>query len=796
MVQKIILAMMCIIILFSHVCVLPASADTTESQTILSTAEKPMRREVSPSQPMWIVHIDTWNCPDPDKIIDLIPEDIKPYVVFNISLSVNWDENEKRFKTVEYGYETAKSWLRTCAERGVWTLIQPASGGPCHFPDYDPAKTDYDDTLFGEFFRDYPNFLGYNYCEQFWGFEQEDFPVTPIERYKHFAGLLELCHKYGGYLVDSWCGNQWGQSLNPIAMLKNVPEFEEAARNYSENFILLEKYTQTGYIDDVESLVLGTYLSGYCGNFGVRYDETGWTDESGEGSGGYLVSTGLPVHLERLVLNGATVIDGPELVYEDDFFEDKEVITKDGYTQRTWAYYNQFYNVMIDLFRKTIDGTFKISDRDEVIERTKVIIVNDVTTGNDDVKYCTPKTLFEGLYKMDGDGNLRDNHTFYKSTGRYPTIPETAGFADPSIESKFEKVILKSEYNSVWPDIDSKVSEMNILFPKMYEGDIYAAQNHNVWVTYNPYKRNQTAKGTIPLLYNTCESVSLEYPRYSSGLISESSDGLSIYLNNYNEDDTFNLKKDIIKINGASSAPTYKYEDRGINAMASKITAEWSGSVWTLTVEHNGPIQIEISCSGNSTGKLSIPVPEEYSVPESPIEYLGTRQYEGEFFETRNILYTMKNGSNESIRCYTGQGYLNLGKEKGASSRDTVRATVSGNYILTLKYSSLEDVSGLSIYVNGFKKAVPALEKTDSLSNWKVAEIPIKLKAGENDVELKLTSELSDQLYVDNFTIDLSSPGMYVSPLTLIIIIMVLAAASIAAIIALSIFLRKKKIHK
>jgi hypothetical protein len=33
-----------------------------------------LRRPISPQQPMWLVHIDTWNYADPQKIIDLIPQ--------------------------------------------------------------------------------------------------------------------------------------------------------------------------------------------------------------------------------------------------------------------------------------------------------------------------------------------------------------------------------------------------------------------------------------------------------------------------------------------------------------------------------------------------------------------------------------------------------------------------------------------------------------------------------------------------------------------------------------------------
>ena len=124
-----------------------------------------MRRPVSPDSPMWIVHIYTWCNSDPEKIIDLIPDDILPYVVFNISMNPSWSEEEQRFDAAENGYEVAKSWLRACAERGVWAMVQPAAGGPSFFEDYDPAVTDYEDTVYAEFFSDYPNFIGFNYCE-------------------------------------------------------------------------------------------------------------------------------------------------------------------------------------------------------------------------------------------------------------------------------------------------------------------------------------------------------------------------------------------------------------------------------------------------------------------------------------------------------------------------------------------------------------------------------------------------------------------------------------------------------
>ena len=45
------------------------------------------RRPIDNDHPLWLVHIDVWFNADPQKVIDLIPEDIRPYVCMNLSLS-------------------------------------------------------------------------------------------------------------------------------------------------------------------------------------------------------------------------------------------------------------------------------------------------------------------------------------------------------------------------------------------------------------------------------------------------------------------------------------------------------------------------------------------------------------------------------------------------------------------------------------------------------------------------------------------------------------------------------------
>lgn len=736
--------------------VLPLTAFAEDGEK--ASPKQKLRRPVSPDQPMWIVHIDTWNYADPAKIIDLIPEDILPYVVFNISMSISSDEKDHSWSMVNDGYELAKSWLRTCAEKNVWAMIQPASGGHCHFKDY--PKGGLEGTLYEEFFRDYPNFLGFNYCEQFWGFGDPGFPTTPLQRYGHFANLLELTNKYGGYLVVSWCGNQWAQNISPLSMLRRVPQFEEACRKYTENFILCEKHTQTGYIQDTESICLGAYLSGYSGQYGIRYDSTGWTNEKGEEAKDFTLATGLSTHIEKLMQAGLTVIDGPELIWQEDFREKwGGERTSDGYTSRRWEMFDQFRNVMIDLFRKVIDGTIRIPSREEAIKNTKVVVIQDYkfnTGASADQKFSSPETLFEGLYQMPGDGALRNNHSFFKSTGRYPAIPVVCGLADDVAKDGFELVINASDYAQKWGNVKAKTAEFNKLFPKEYAGNVYARRNQNSWTVYNPFKTDKKATGRMTFKYNTSDYMELSLSRYCAGVITEYSDKVKIYINNY--DNTLvkstTLKKDIFKFYGASSEPKITYKDRGVNQAKSKVTKSWKDGVLTVSVSHNGPVDITVDISGDAENRLTKYTKSSVSAPARPPLYYGDRQYEAEHFEYKNVGKVVTNGCHTGVDKFTGQGYMIFGKNASAAVKDTISVLESGEYTLSLRYAIKgSDANNLSLYINGKSVSSLSLKKTGSASKWGTYKVKVTLKKGENTFELKAKSSASEDIYLDNIVI-------------------------------------------
>ncbi|WCM93824.1 carbohydrate-binding protein [Acidovorax sp. NCPPB 2350] len=725
--------------------VLPVLASAADSGT-------PLRRTISPERPMFIVHVDTWNSADPQKIIDLIPADIRPYTVVMISLSILHDEatsdaSQCRWRLVENGAETARSWIKIAAENQMWAMIQPSSGGFSHFPDYD-ADADLESTIYGEFFRDYPNFLGFNYAEQYWGFDQ-NCSGSVKRRWEHWANLLKLTNKYGGYLDVSFTGGFWGAALNPVAMVKSNPIFESALKAYAKNFIIEEKFTSKTGAHDKESVNLGMYLSGYAGTYGVRVDRTGWYNA--DGSDKYPIPAGAPHFIEHLALTGQTVFDGPEQIPVDSVRNLPDGKTADGYSTRRWEFFPHFNNIHLDVYRKILDGTLRLLSRQEVIDRTRVVIVNDVTSGDDRSKYASPETLFSGLYLMDGEGTYLNQHSWYKKTGRYPAIPTVWQLTD-DIAKSFAIQVKKTQYSTRWPTVAAKVGEFDSLFPQEFTGDIYAARQENTWITYNPYTTNQTASGSIAFKYNSCTGMNAVYAPYATGVVKEYPDKVSVYLTNY-DSENLALRKNQIAFTGADAEPTFSFQDRGDHP-PSNVTSTWADGVFTLNVEHNGPLDIAVNCSGHAGNRLTSPKTANIQVPDGPPAYTGVRQYEAENFDYRSIGKLVTNGVSESVRNYQGLGYLNFGTSASASIRNRVRVPADGTYQLRTRYSVAgADVGSIDLYVNGVRAAAPAFTQTASLSDWATSTQTVNLNAGANTVEFRARATAPAALYFDNISI-------------------------------------------
>lgn len=714
------------------------------------TAIAQQRRPIDHEHPLWMVHVDVWNKADPQKIIDLIPEHIRPYVCMNLSLSAQYDNERLVYKMPQQAVRTYKSWATVCQHNGVWFTCQPASGGYSHIPDDDLVTFEY-------FFKHYPNFLGWNYAEQFWGFDDNTSLNSGknVERIALFAKLVEMSHNYGGFLTVSYCGNIYSYGLTPVGMLKRNADLLEACRKYPDAILWLDKYTTSSCFYSTESVTMSPFISGLAQNYGVRYDVSGWESAMGhvvgEGMVTYPSAAGIAPVMEQTGVNGGAVWDGPELIWTEDFRE-KGTTTVAGYKRRNWETFPTFDNIWLDMFSKVIDGTLRILSRQEVVERTKVAVINDVTTGSDEDKYAGWGDLYDGLYKQDdpanvGTGQLNENYTYFKKTGRYMPIPVCVELHDVLARS-IPVQVKKTQRTKTWSSQDKKVAQFNELYPEVSSGDLYVARLGNQLIAYTPYtylNGKTTAEAEIPLLYNTCEKLQLKYGKLSSGVVREYADHIDFYLNNYRTDTT-TMVTDRIMVTGAVLQPTFTMAKRADAKAETSSAWDEMTNTFTLEVTHMGPVDIILNCAGSAARKETpevVPLP----LPVQPEPYTGPIIIEAEDMDYKSVKKHTTNpyGDYPTIVGHTGNGFVDMGTNQAASLRHQLTLKQGGVYTVTVRYTNATRKGNLSIYLNGTTQTV-SCEKAET-NQWKKATLEVELKEGTNDLRINNTSMLP--LYID-----------------------------------------------
>ena len=730
---------------------------------VAQTTLAQQRRPIDAQHPLWFIHVDVWYKADPQKIIDLIPDEVKPYVCLNLSLSCQYDTSLNVYKMPQNAFQTYKSWGTVCQQNGMWFSCQPASGGHTHIQDDDMATFEY-------FFKHFPNFLGWNYAEQFWGFDEagDKSSSTQTSRWALFARLVEMSHEYGGFLTVSFCGNIWSHPLNPIGELKRTPALLQACKKYPEAMLFLYKYTTSSCFYNNESVTFGPFISGLTKNYGVRYDNCGWNGALdailGENHGKkYPAAAGIGTVMEQTCVNGGAVWDGPELTWREECFHEVGRTTVDGYQRRNWQRFTNFNGVWLDMFQKILDGTLYIPTREEVVGKTKIVVQNDVSSGSDEDRYATWGDLYNGLYKQNdpfnrGNGQWMDNFCYFKSTGRYGTIPMVTALYD-DVAKTIPVMVKKSQRSSRWNSQAKKVAEFDEAYPEVSTGDLYVNRYRNQLVTYTPYtylNKKTEATALIPLQYNTCEALELVYGKLSAGLIREYEDSIDLYLNNYRSDSTA-LRTDIITIRGAKEEPTYtmKKHKVGTATVSGSATAAYNAEeqTYTLTVKHNGAVDITIRCKGNAErDAAALPAPittQRLPLPTAPAPYYGPIIIEAEDMDYKNVknCCTDPYGQYRSVRGQAGNGFVDMGTATTATLRHqlTLRDDQAGDYVISVRYTCQTKAGNIAVTTNGQRQTVRC-EKTSN-NEWRYAVVNATLKAGKNDLLVANVGALP--MYID-----------------------------------------------
>jgi len=720
------------------------------------------RRPIDNEHPMWLIHVDVWNQADPQKIIDLIPKQIRPYVVMNLSLSCSYDTDLNIYMRGQNAIKCYKSWGTICQQNGMWFCCQPASGGHTHIMDDDLETFEY-------MFKNFPNFLGWNYAEQFWGFNEpnDKSSTSDVTRIALFAKLVEMSHKYGGFLTVSFCGNIWSHHLNPVGMMKRNKDLQEACQKYPEAILWLYKYTTSSCFYNNESVTWSPFVSGYAANYGVRYDNCGWNGAMdailGENHGKkYPVSAGFGTVMEQTCVNGGAVWDGPELIWTEDFQNLNNSTDANGFTVRNWGVYPGFQHGWLDMFDKIIDGTMYIPTREEVVQKTKIYVVNDMTSGSDEDKYAAWGDLYDGLYKQVdgfnvGNGQWMSNYCYFKSTGRYGAVPVGLAPCD-SLAKAIPTQVKKSVRSYAWGSQSAKVNSFNKAYEQVSTGDLYVNRFKNQLVTYTPYtylNKHRSASARIPLLYNTCDSLILSYSKLSTGIVHEYADHISLYLNNYRSDSTSN-KTDTIVIKGVPTKPLYSSKKRTTASTGATIrpTFDAEKQTYTVLVSHNGPIDLDIYCSGTATDRRTDVVNSTaLETPKQPEPYFGPIVVEAEDMNYKSVANSINNyyyTNYRSSRGHAGNGFVDMGTSTNGTLQATVklRADQAGDYRVIVRYCNVKADNTINI-VKG-ATATPAKVIKTAQNNWLRTEAVFSFAEGNNSVYIRNNNGVG--IYIDNVT--------------------------------------------
>jgi len=184
--------------------------------------------------------------------------------------------------------------------------------------------------------------------------------------------------------------------------------------------------------------------------------------------------------------------------------------------------------------------------------------------------------------------------------------------------------------------------------------------------------------------------------------------------------------------------------------------------VFTLTVKHNGAVDIKVNCAGIATDRETSYTMAGISAPITPKDYWGKDydgacQYEAEHFEYKNIQTVYKSAVNDAIRYYTGMGYLNFGTSADAAVRDRVTVNEAGTYTIKIKYNApVATINTVELYINGSKMTAPIIfTQTDGGEDpWQTVAVSVSLDKGQNTVELKANSSGAGDLYLDNMIVE------------------------------------------
>ena len=377
-------------------------------------------------------------------------------------------------------------------------------------------------------------------------------------RITYMDALVKQAAKWGGYVINCDMNDapkDTGSSDHggTLEYFLNNETLYQTLKKYSQNYILLAKTTSAwSYVsyNSHESVALGAWLDGLCGNWGSLIDSwmwfiegygPQWGDSTFDVFGGAEECRG-PVSMPELLFamrmvqqarTGATVFT----------FEHPDHAEAVGDNEGAKTYFTPNYKYSIAKAMEYMRD-YAIPTREQVMQNTKVFYASSGGTLNK-LGSNAANRLLDPLYGDSGSsgpnkGKNNGTTMMTYSTGRYGTIPSLPKMAqDPT-----DKDILRMADVQALGGAAGIQNYFNDRYPQRYNGTGYAHYDEltKSWLTYNSNWFFDTRESSalhskqnvsFQLTQNSF-GANIEFAPYSMLLVDEAQAGtLQFRFNNY-----------------------------------------------------------------------------------------------------------------------------------------------------------------------------------------------------------------------------------------------------------------------
>lgn len=396
----------------------------------------------------------------------------------------------------------------------------------------------------------------------------------------YIADLINISAKHGQYTIWSDC-NYFGENGTVIDWIENDEYLYSSMLTNSDNIIMMA--SNQDYARSTYSVLLGMYLSGIIGNWGIATDVSGYDNivtNNGEYKSGAVNASKKTKNADKELRYDSLYLAAAYGATAYSF------VNSNGKNAQAMQSAEFRFSVM-PFLNAIVKGEYGLPDRQDVLDTIKFAVVG-------------------GKNFIDYDRSIGKDKYSISDYGVIPVLPSNIRTNERQIFNDNKIQLIERELT---PEIVEKYANDNT------GGNAYIQQAGKVWYySYDPHNASDIADNvTVKNIYdNGALAMSISSFPKTYAMIIENAASLKFSVNNYNgyDGEDAQLRKTVITVKlNEGEVPYVEFSQD--NAYTAKYNREIiiSGNTATISITHNGAVEFTVY-TGASKG-LDPPAKED-----------------------------------------------------------------------------------------------------------------------------------------------------------------------------------------